>query len=335
MLVAPTGVMPVTIGANRCRAEGDVAPYPCPMTQLRGPARRPVHIIPARKATVGAIEVRRLLPFGRRRAVGAWCFVDHYGPHSVDGGPGMQVPPHPHLGLQTVTWLFSGNVVHRDSLGSDQLIEPRQLNVMTAGAGIAHAEQSPAEHDPWLHGVQLWVALPDRVRHQPPAFEHHADLPVVGAGPFLVTVFVGTLGDAISPATVHTPLIGAQVDAPRGGRHPIVVDPAHEHAVVVTAGRGALEGEPLAPGSIAVVDPGRDHLVLDLDVGSHALLLGGAPLDEELLLWWNFVARTPDELIAAVAAWREGRRFGQVTGAEAVLAPTFDPSLLLPPGAPR
>ncbi len=311
------------------------------MTQLGGPARRSVEVIPARKATVGGTEVRRLLPFGRRRAVGAWCFVDHYGPHSVDGGPGMQVPPHPHLGLQTVTWLFSGNVLHRDSLGSEQMIEPRQLNLMTAGSGIAHAEQSPVEHDPWLHGVQLWVALPDRVRHAPPGFEHHAELPTTGAGPFLVTVFVGTLGDVASPATVHSPLVGAQVDAPRGGRHPVAVDPAHEHAVVVTAGRGALEGEPLAPGSIAVVGTGRDHLLLDLDAGSHALLLGGEPLGEELLLWWNFVARTPDELAAAVAAWREGSRFGQVTGAEAeaVPAPAFDPSLLRPPesppGAPR
>src|SRR6266480_3869407 len=122
----------------------------------------------ARLARVGDVEVRRLLPLRRRRSVGAWCFVDHYGPMSVDGVAGMQVPPHPHIGLQTVTWLLEGNVLHRDSLGSEQMIRPGQLNLMTAGHGIAHSEESPADHDPGLHGVQLWVALPDADRQAAP-----------------------------------------------------------------------------------------------------------------------------------------------------------------------
>ncbi len=124
-----------------------------------------LEVTAAREARVGDMTVRRLLPLRLRRSVGAWCFVDHYGPMSVDGVVGMRVPPHPHIGLQTVTWLISGNVLHRDSLGSEQMIRPGQLNLMTAGRGIAHSEESPVEHDPLLHGVQLWVALPDAFRH--------------------------------------------------------------------------------------------------------------------------------------------------------------------------
>src|SRR5712692_1454272 len=138
-----------------------------------GSVKADLDLTPAREARVGDMTVRRLLPLRQRRSVGAWCFIDHYGPMSVDGIAGMLVPPHPHIGLQTVTWLISGNVLHRDSLGSEQMIRPGQLNLMTAGRGIAHSEESPAERDPELHGVQLWVALPDRSRHARPGFEHH------------------------------------------------------------------------------------------------------------------------------------------------------------------
>src|ERR1700735_5056747 len=134
-----------------------------------------VEVTDGREAVVGDMTVRRLLPLRMRRSVGAWCFVDHYGPMSVDGVAGMQVPPHPHIGLQTVTWLLDGNVLHRDSLGSEQMIQPGQLNLMTAGRGIAHSEESPVEHDPLLHGVQLWVALPDAVRQVAPAVGHYAE----------------------------------------------------------------------------------------------------------------------------------------------------------------
>src|SRR4029077_4612495 len=154
----------------------------------------------ARKARVGDITVRRLLPLRLRRSVGAWGFVDPYRPMSVDGVTGMRVPPHPHIGLQTVTWLISGNVLHRDSLGTEQMIRPGQLNLMTAGRGIAHSEESPAEHDPELHGVQLWLALPDAHRQTEPAFAHYPELPGAGIGGFEATVFLGSLGGAESPA---------------------------------------------------------------------------------------------------------------------------------------
>src|SRR5262249_53924797 len=185
----------------------------------------------ARTAAVGDITVRRLLPLRLRRSVGAWCFVDHYGPTSVDGKDGMAVPPHPHIGLQTVTWLLAGNVLHTDSLGSEQLIRPGQLNLMTAGRGIAHAEVSPAGHGPELHGVQLWVALPDASRATSPAFEHHAELPFTRLGGFDVTVLAGSLAGLRSPATTFSDLVGAQLTARWNVRAPVALDPSFEHAV--------------------------------------------------------------------------------------------------------
>ena len=187
-------------------ADADVTvpgpPGPGPPAPGAWPDGRTGELTTGRVARVGDIEVRRLLPLRHRRSVGAWCFVDHYGPMSVDGVAGMQVPPHPHIGLQTVTWLLDGNVLHRDSLGSEQMIRPGQLNLMTAGRGIAHSEESPGEHDPRLHGVQLWLALPEAQRQVAPAFEHHAELPVAGLAGFEVTVFAGSLAGAQSPATV-------------------------------------------------------------------------------------------------------------------------------------
>jgi redox-sensitive bicupin YhaK (pirin superfamily) len=270
----------------------------------------------ARTAAVGDIEVRRLLPLRLRRSVGAWCFVDHYGPMSVDGITGMAVPPHPHIGLQTVTWLMAGNVLHRDSLGSEQMIRPGQLNLMTAGRGIAHSEESPAEHDPLLHGVQLWVALPDASRLTEPAFEHHAELPVTQAGGLTITVLLGSLAGAPelrSPATTFTDIVGAELGAAGDARERIALEPSFEHVVFVTSGAAGVEGAELAPGSLLYLPPGRDQLPVQAGAGTVLMLLGGVPLGEPLLMWWNFVARTPQEIAAAVAGWRQGM-FGDVGG---------------------
>ena len=209
-----------------------------------------LEVTAAREARVGDMTVRRLLPLRLRRSVGAWCFVDHYGPMSVDGVAGMRVPPHPHIGLQTVTWLLSGNVLHRDSLGSEQMIRPGQLNLMTAGRGIAHSEESPVEHDPLLHGVQLWVALPDAFRHTEPAFAHHADLPAVGIGGFEVTVFVGSLAGAQSPALMFSEIVGAELVAARDASGNIPLADAHEHVVFAAAGSAAVAGTVLRPGQL-------------------------------------------------------------------------------------
>ena len=259
------------------------------------------------------MTVRRLLPLRGRRSVGAWCFVDHYGPMSVDGARGMAVPPHPHIGLQTVTWLFAGNVLHRDSLGSEQMIRPGQLNLMTAGRGIAHAEESPAEHDPQLHGVQLWVALPDRSRYAGPGFEHHAELPSARAGAVAVTVLLGSLAGLRSPATTFTSIVGAELVAVRDAAERVALNPAFEHAVLVTTGTARVAETDLAAGSLLYLPPGHDELPVTAREGTVRMLLGGEPLGERLLMWWNFVARTPQEIEAAVAGWREGR-FGEVGG---------------------
>ena len=293
----------------------------------------------AREAQVGDVAVRRLLPLRLRRSVGAWCFVDHYGPMSVDGVTGMRVPPHPHIGLQTVTWLMTGNVLHRDSLGGEQMIRPGQLNLMTAGRGIAHAEESPAGHDPQLHGVQLWVALPERFRRTEPAFAHHAQLPTAGIGTFEVTVFLGSLGGLTSPAQAFSPLVGAELAAgpqsEASGLLPLV--PAHEHVIFVAAGSTAVATGPggaagftggtvLRPGQLLYLATGRHEVGVSATAGSRLFLLGGAPLGEQLLMWWNFVARTPQEITATTAAWREGR-FGAVADydGDPLPAPPLEP----------
>ncbi len=267
----------------------------------------------ARQAQVGDMTVRRLLPLRLRRSVGAWCFVDHYGPMSVDGVAGMQVPPHPHIGLQTVTWLFTGNVLHRDSLGSEQMIRPGQLNLMTAGRGIAHAEESPAEHDPELHGVQLWVALPDAHRGVDPAFEHHADLPGTRAGGFGVTVFMGALAGASSPATAFSAIVGAELTAPEQARTGLALAREFEHVIFVVDGSAEVAGTLLHPGHLLYLPPGRERVAIAAPSGSRLLLLGGVPLGEPLLMWWNFVARTPEEIAAARTEWGAGG-FGEVGG---------------------
>jgi quercetin 2,3-dioxygenase len=293
---------------------------------------RGVELTDAREAHVGDMTVRRLLPLRLRRSVGAWCFVDHYGPMSVDGVAGMQVPPHPHIGLQTVTWLLAGNVLHRDSLGSEQMIRPGQLNLMTAGRGIAHVEESPVEHDPLLHGVQLWVALPDADRRTQPAFEHHAKLPGVGLGGFAMTVFMGDLAGARSPATAFSPIVGAELTAAGHARAEIPLDAAFEHVIFVAAGTAEVGGTLLGPGHLLYLDTGRDRADVAAADGSTLFLLGGVPLGEPLLMWWNFVARTPEEIAAAAAEWREDR-FGAVGGyrGERMPAPPLDAARLRRP----
>jgi len=282
------------------------------------PAEAPgAELTEARVARVGDMTVRRLLPLRLRRSVGAWCFVDHYGPMSVDGVTGMRVPPHPHIGLQTVTWLISGNVLHRDSLGSEQMIRPGQLNLMTAGRGIAHSEESPAEHDPSLHGVQLWVALPDASRHTEPAFAHHAELPAAGIGGFEVTVFAGSLGGARSPARMFSEIVGAELAAHRDASASIPLAASHEHVIFVATGSARVDRTPdatvLRPGQLLYLDAGLEQVGVSAAAGTRLFLLGGVPLGEPLVMWWNLVARTPGEIEAAVADWRQGR-FGTVAG---------------------
>jgi quercetin 2,3-dioxygenase len=224
------------------------------------------------------------------------------------------VPPHPHTGLQTVSWLVDGEVLHRDSLGSLQSIVPGQVNLMTSGRGIAHSEESPEDHPPLMHGLQLWVAMPDSARHGEPRFEHHPRVPVYSDGGATITVVAGTLGGHRSPVTVHTPLVGVEVLLAPGADARLPLDPAFEYGALAMTGAAEVDGDDLKPGSLLYLDRGRSDLVLRSTGEARLFLLGGEPFDEPLVMWWNFVGRSHDEIAEARADWAAGRRFGTVTG---------------------
>ncbi|KQX62084.1 pirin family protein [Angustibacter sp. Root456] len=303
----------------------------------------PVHeLVEGRDVPISKTNlVNRTLPHRDRRMVGAWCFVDTYGPDAVITMPGMRVPAHPHIGLQTVSWLLEGTIEHRDSLGSHQMVQPGELNLMTAGHGIAHSEESPQERPPRLHGAQLWVALPEHARHVEPRFEHVVDLPRLRLGDVTVTVIVGELAGEASPARVHSPLVGADLDVAGPAQVPLQVD--FEHAVVVTSGQVEVDGELLRPGRLLYLGTGRDRLHVTSASGGRCLLLGGEPFDEEILMWWNFVGRTHEEIVEARERWMgelaggfagEQVRFGAVPGftGAPLAAPALPTSRLRPRG---
>ncbi|SPT49538.1 Quercetin 2,3-dioxygenase [Actinomadura madurae] len=296
---------------------------------------RPVHeLLPPRRVPLGeSTVVRRLLPSLGRRMVGAWCFVDHYGPDDIADEPGMQVPPHPHIGLQTVSWLHGGEVLHRDSLGSLQTVRPKELGLMTSGRAIAHSEESPRGHGPILHGAQLWVALPDSDRYSEPAFEHHADLPVVDGPGFRATVILGDLDGAASPGTVFTPIVGADIVLDDGADVRLPVDPDFEYAALTMSGVTEVDGMRVEPGSMLYLGSGRRELPLRADGESGLLLLGGEPFEEKLVMWWNFVARTGEEIARAREDWMTGDRFGTVRGYDG--APIPAPAMPATPLKPR
>ena len=303
-----------------------------------GVATAPVHeVFAGREVLLGeSTKVRRLLPNLGRRLVGPWCFVDHYGPDDIAAGPGMQVPPHPHMGLQTVSWLLSGEVHHRDSLGNDQLIHPGELGLMTSGHGIAHAEQSPVPHPALLHGVQLWVALPDQTREVSPGWSHHAALPRFADAGVTTTVIMGELAGAASPGQAYSPIVGADVALDPDADALLPLEPDFEHAVLTTLGTLDVDGVELTPGSMLYLGCGRRDLRLRSASGARILLLGGEPFGEQIVMWWNFVGRSSDEIAAAREQWMSGERFGAVAGGgDPLAAPPMPPGRLKPGGAVR
>lgn len=293
--------------------------------------------------------VRRALPGKNRRMVGAWCFVDAYGPTDVSSGSGMQVPPHPHIGLQTVSWLVRGSVHHRDSVGSDQTVLPGQLNLMTAGHGIAHSERTPSAAPDLLHGAQLWVALPEADREGAPHFEHHADLPVLdlprldpagapqdgpagdGDAGARVTVIMGAVEGRRSPARAYTPLMGAEAVLRPGARVRFPLDPDFEHGVLALDATVDVLGHRVTAGTLLYLGQGRDHVELRAAEAAHLLVIGGEPFTEDLVMWWNFVGRDHDEIVRARAAWERDRaapaadpRFAPVAGDGGAALPAPD-----------
>ncbi|MFF8503844.1 pirin family protein [Streptomyces anulatus] len=282
-------------------------------------------------------EVRRLLPNLGRRMVGAWAFVDHYGPDDIADEPGMQVPPHPHMGLQTVSWLHDGEVLHRDSLGSLQTVRPRELGLMTSGRAISHSEESPKEHARLLHGAQLWVALPEAHRSIEPHFQHHTDLPVVTAPGVTATVILGELDGAVSPGTSYTPIVGADVTLAGGAEARLPLDPDFEYAVLSMSGEAEVDGVRVLPGSMLYLGCGRTELPLRGVSDAGLMLLGGEPFEEELVMFWNFIARSGEEIVQAREDWEKGSRFGEVKGYDGarLSAPELPTTPLKPRGRLR
>ncbi len=272
-------------------------------------------------------QVRRLLPHRHRRMVGAWCFVDHYGGAGLDLGP-MRVPPHPHTGLQTVSWLLSGAVHHRDSQGHDAMVRPGELNLMTAGPGIAHSEYS-VETAGIPHGLQLWVALPGDARNRTtPTFAQHSALPTVAADGLEATVICGELEGVRSPAQTFTPLLGAELRIAAGRRVELRLDPSFEYAVHALSESIDVDGQQVRFGQLLYLGGARSSLALAAADGGpgRAVLLGGEPFEEEIVMWWNFIGRSHDEIVEMRAAWNrpDGDRFGVVPG------PADDGRLLAP-----
>ncbi|UDF35681.1 UNVERIFIED_ORG: pirin family protein [Shinella sp. XGS7] len=284
----------------------------------------------AHRGEVGGLPIARALPVPQRRTIGAWCFLDHAGPARSAPGQGMRVAPHPHTGLQTFSWMMEGEVLHRDSLGTVQRLQPGQVNLMTAGSGICHSEEAQT---PEMHLAQLWIALPNSRRHGPAAFEHHPLLPRFERGGFAATLLVGELEGLRSPCTVYSPLLGLDLLSESEGLAEISLDlnPTFEYGLMVTEGECLLapEGgpaEPLQPGGLLYLAPGAARATLSARGRARALLLGGAPLadEEKPLLWWNFVGRSSEEIHQYAADWNAGAGdFGSVQGfeGERLLAP--------------
>ena|SRR5487761_393173 len=266
-----------------------------------------VEILQPRQVPLGgprAMNVSRTLPQRQRSLIGGWCFIDHYGPDLISQTGGMYVPPHPHTCLQTVSWLFSGEVEHRDSAGNHALVRPGELNLMTAGRGISHSEIS-APGTSVLRGAQLWVALPAGARFTDPGFEHYAPDAVPGDG-FTARVFLGSLLGSSSPVVSHSPLVGAEITLAAGGLLRIPAEPAFEYGVLVDAGTVTLNGAVVETARLGCVTPGAEVIELRAgdDVDARMLLLGGAPLGEQIVMWWNFIGRSHDEIVQYRANWQ-------------------------------
>jgi redox-sensitive bicupin YhaK (pirin superfamily) len=274
--------------------------------------------IEGRPRDIGDFAVRRTLPAPQRRAVGPFVFVDHIGPADLAPGQGIDVRPHPHIALATITYLIEGEFVHRDTLGSNQVIRPGDVNWMIAGRGIAHSERSdPAlrARGGRLHGVQTWVALPRADEEMEPRFEHHpgGKLPRIERPGVRLTVIAGTAYGEEAPTGVRSPTLYVHARLASGAALP--VDEVHaERALYVASGEVSANGSPVPVGTLAVLRPGAD-VRLESRGPADVFLLGGAPLDGPRHIWWNFVSSSPERIERAKADWREGR-FGKIPGDE-------------------
>ena len=280
-------------------------------------------VIDPRPRDLGGFTVRRLLPAAGNRMVGPFIFLDHMGPAVMERGSGMDVRPHPHISLATVTYLFEGEIIHRDTLGSELAIHPGDVNWMLAGRGIAHSERSSPEERARgvrLHGIQSWVALPTAREEDAPAFAHHParTLPKVSREGAQLTVIAGTAYGAESPVGVLSPTLYVEASLEDGAR--LKIDEGHpQRAVHVVEGTARIGERRIGPGTMAVLRAGADVNV-EAEGASRLMLLGGAPLDGDRHIWWNFVSSSKERIERAKDDWRSGR-FGKVRGDEKEFIP--------------
>lgn len=270
-----------------------------------------IEVRQGRTTSIGGFEVVRVLPTKGRRTIGGWCFVDLMIPPDAANPDPLEIGPHPHIGLATVTWLFSGEALHGDSLGTEQVIRPGQLNLMTAGHGIAHSELSA---DDGVQGVQMWIAQPEETRHGASSFEHHASLPSLELANGEASLLVGSWGAFSSPARADTALMGAEVNL-RPGASDIDLVSSFEYGVVPIDNPIKVDDAIVEPGWLGLIESGPERVRIEAAAGgARLMILGGEPLGERIQMWWNFVARTKDELADAWRAWQDHDtdRFGPV-----------------------
>ena len=248
------------------------------------------------------LPVRRTLPTRRRSLIGGWCFIDHFGPQQVSLGKGMQVGPHPHTQLQTASWLFSGVIEHRDSAGNVAVVRPGELNLMTAGKGISHSERSLPESSE-LHGVQLWIALPNAARFTNPVFEHFIPNVTAFEGG-TAQVFLGELLGSKSPVVTHSPLLGAELRIKAGTSIELAVNPTHEHGLLVDHGHVEMIGEVVPVHHLGYLAPGYSTVTITAESDVRLFLIGGEPLGEEIVMWWNFIGRSHEEIVEYHRLWQ-------------------------------
>ncbi len=305
--------------------------YACGSSGADGPEHL---LLPARTVWLGkTTQVARALPDRTVRMIGAWCFLDHYGPEDVSDSPGMRVWAHPHTGMQTVTWLLAGEIDHADSLGSRVRVRPGELHLMTAGRGIVHSELSPADKPAIMHGLQLWLALPGSARFTEPSFVSHPELPVITGDGVTGIVLLGELDGVASPAATYTPLLAVDLELRPGASITVPLTPEFEHGAFTVSGAADVAGTLVEHDQLLYLGTGRQELVLHSRDGGRVLLLGGEPFTEEIVMWWNFVGRDHDEVAGYRQAWlhRTDRFPPVVDRSEPVMeAPTM-PSVPLRP----
>lgn len=276
-------------------------------------AKTKLQKIKTRIAEVGDhITIRRALPHKERKTIGAWCFLDHFGPLDLKKTKGLQIGPHPHLGLQTFTYPLEGEILHRDSLGSKQKIQPGQVNLMTAGKGISHSEESLP--DSVLHGVQLWIALPDVVRHMEPNFIHYPTIPSLKMDHLHINLLAGEFNGTVSPVKVYSPLIGLELYAEEDTACLLPLNPNFEHGILPLVDEIEVGNENVDVDTLLYLPTEQSKIPVRLKKGARALVIGGEPFKEDILIWWNFVARTKEEMIDAANAWENHTAFGEVVG---------------------